>query len=283
MDHRVQYLHCDFSNPQLGLPQAVYDYLLHSVTHVLHNAWRVDFNLPLGCFHEHILGLQHFINFVAKSTRNAHIFFISSVASVINAASDTIEEKIFNDYEMAQPMGYGESKHIAERLLYRAGLESDVSSSICRVGQIAGPIYSNGVWNKREWLPSIIASSKYLGCIPCALGPMDRIDWVPIDLVSQVAVELSTIDRNAGTPTTQVFHLVNPSETYWSSLLPTVRSLLDADIRIVPLGERVQRLRGTVSCTKDVERNPAVKLLVLQREGSVQCFANLGDQDLGTV
>lgn len=261
IDNRVEYLRCDFSDPKLGLSPMVYDELLHSTTHILHNAWQVDFNIPLDCFSEEILGVRHFIDFAANSTRNAHIFFISSVASVLNGASDTIEEKIFNDFDMAQPMGYGESKHIAERLLYRAGLESDVPSCICRVGQIAGPIYSNGMWNKREWLPSLIASSKYLGCIPSALGPMDRIDWVPIDLVSQVAVEMFTMNRNAATPTTQVFHLVNPSETYWSRLLPAVRSCLGESVPVVPLVEWVQKLRETISCTKDIERNPAIKLI----------------------
>ncbi|KAL8717844.1 MAG: hypothetical protein Q9225_004951 [Loekoesia sp. 1 TL-2023] len=261
IDDRVEYLRYDLTDPQFGLPHGIYDKLLQSVTHILHNAWQVDFNLPLECFNEHILGVRHFINFAANSTRNAHIFFISSVASVLNGASDTIEEKVFNDFGMAQPMGYGESKHIAERLLYRAGLESNVSSSICRVGQIAGPIYSDGVWNKREWLPSMIASSKYLGCIPSALGPMDRIDWVPIDLVSQVAVELFTMNRKAAMPTTQVFHLVNPSETYWSGLLPTVRSCLAEDVRVVSLVEWVQKLRESISCVEAVNRNPAVKLI----------------------
>lgn len=191
-------------------PPAVYDQLIHSVTHVLHNAWQVHFNLPLDCFREHILGVRHLTNFAANSTRNTHIFFISSVASVLNGVSDTIEERIFNDFEMAQPMGYGESKHIAERLLYTAGLESNISSSICRVGQIAGPLYSNGVWNKREWLPSMIASCKCFGCIPSTLDSMDRIDWVPIDLVSEVAVELFTMNRNASSCATQVFPSCEP-------------------------------------------------------------------------
>ncbi|KAI4118539.1 MAG: hypothetical protein LQ345_001424 [Seirophora villosa] len=262
IDLRVEYLRCDFSEPHFGLQAHVYSELLHNVTHILHNAWQVDFNLPLECFSNHLQGVRNFIDFAANSSRSAHIFFISSVASVLNGVADTVEEKVFNDFDMAQPMGYGESKHIAERLLYRAGLESNVSSSICRVGQIAGPVYSTGTWNKREWLPSMIASSKYLNCIPCALGPMDRIDWVPIDAVSQVAVELFTMNRHAGTPTTQVFHLVNPSETYWSELLPTVHGHLGAeDMPVVSLVEWVQRLKATISFTKDIERNPAVKLI----------------------
>ncbi|KAL8802393.1 MAG: hypothetical protein Q9200_006593 [Gallowayella weberi] len=261
IDHRMEFIRCDFSDPQLGLSRSVYDKLLHSVTHILHNAWQVDFNLPLESFDEHLLGVRHFIEFAAESTRHAHIFFISSVASVLNGASDTVEEKVFNDFNMAQPMGYAESKHIAERLLYRAGLESNVSSTICRVGQIAGPIYSAGIWSKREWLPSMIASAKYLGCIPSYLGPMDRIDWVPIDQVSQVAVELFTMNRGPATPTTQVFHLVNPSETYWPELLPVVQDYLGSDVRAVSLAEWVQKLRESLFCVEAVDRNPAAKLV----------------------
>ncbi|KAL8725823.1 MAG: hypothetical protein Q9166_007110 [cf. Caloplaca sp. 2 TL-2023] len=261
IDHRMEFLRCDLSDPQLGLSQNDYQKLLHSVTHILHNAWQVDFNLPLESFNEHLLGVRHFIDFAAQSTRNAHIFFISSVASVLNGASDTVEEKIFNDFNMAQPMGYGESKHIAERLLYRAGLESNVSSTVCRIGQIAGPVYSSGIWNKREWLPSMIASSKYLGCIPSYLGPMDRIDWVPIDQVSQVAVELFTMNRGPATPTTQVFHLVNPSETYWPELLPVIRDYLGPDVRSVPLSEWVQKLKESLFCVEAIDKNPAIKLV----------------------
>ncbi|KAL8704849.1 MAG: hypothetical protein Q9201_002008 [Fulgogasparrea decipioides] len=261
IDHRVEFLRCNFADPRLGLSQTSYDEILHSVTHILHNAWQMDFNLPLENFSEHILGVRHFVDLAANSTRNAHIFFVSSVASVLNGASDTIEEKVFNDFNMAQPMGYGESKHIAERLLYRAGLESNVTSSICRIGQIAGPVYSSGMWNKKEWLPSMIASSRYLGCIPSALGPMDRIDWIPIDLVSQVVVELFTITRNVATPTTQVFHLVNPSETYWSELLPTVLDHLGPEVRAVPLSEWVQKLKGSIFRVEDIDRNPAAKLI----------------------
>lgn len=261
IDHRMEFLRCDFSDPLLGLSRSVYDELLHSVTHILHNAWQVDFNLPLESFHEHLLGVRHFIEFAAQSTRHAYIFFISSVASVLNGASDTVEEKIFNEFNMAQPMGYGEAKHIAERLLYRAGLESNVSSTICRVGQIAGPVYSGGVWNKREWLPSMIASSKYLGCIPSYLGPMDRIDWVPIDQVSQVAVELFTMNRGPATPTTQVFHLVNPSETYWPELLPVVQEYLGSEVRAVSLSDWVQKLKESLFCVEAIDANPAAKLV----------------------
>ena len=129
--------------------------------------------------------------------------------------------------------------------------------------QIAGPIYSNGVWNKRERLPSLIAGSKYLGCVPSYLGPIDKIDWVPNDQVSQIAVELLTTNRGPATPTTQVFHLVNPSGTYWPELVPVVLEWLGIEVRAVSLAEWVQKPRESLFCMENVDRNPAAKLVDL--------------------
>lgn len=55
------------------------------------------------------------------------------------------------------PMGYGESKYVAERLLEIAAGEFGVSAAICRVGQLAGPVKKGGMWSKQEWLPSVSA------------------------------------------------------------------------------------------------------------------------------
>ena len=53
-------------------------------------------------------------------------------------------------------MGYGESKYIAEQLLEKATTTSGISTIVCRVGQLAGPVVKvGGVWNKQEWLPSV--------------------------------------------------------------------------------------------------------------------------------
>ena len=61
-----------------------------------------------------------------------------------------------------------------------------------RVGQVAGPVErgEKGSWNKWEWLPSLIASSSYLGVIPETLGPMEDVDWVPVDVLGRAIGEL---------------------------------------------------------------------------------------------
>lgn len=95
-----------------------------------------------------------------------------------------------------------------------------ISTTVCRVGHIADPFLSQkGVWNKREWLPSIIASSKYLG----PLGPLDVVDWVPVDNMARILVEVLTASyatsessgcglvngNSSGLEGTTVYHVVN--------------------------------------------------------------------------
>ena len=199
------------------------------------------------------------IDFSARSKHNAHIFFVSSIGAVLNAPSPSVEEIIFHDFKVAQSSGYAESKHVAERLLHEASLQSKVPSSICRLGQIAGPVNAPGMWNKREWLPSLVTSSKHIGCIPDSLGSTARIDWIPVDVLAKVIIELFTAeDRN---PEVRVFHVVNPVSVGWSSLLPTIQRHLGESVIKAPFSTWVDRLEASASDLENVEENPAIKLL----------------------
>ena len=269
----VIYLKCDFSDPQLGLGYDIYSDLLENVTHILHNAWQVDFNLSLETFDLHVRGVRHFIDFSARSKHNAHIFFISSIAAVLNAPSDPIPEDIYEDDKVAQPIGYGQSKHIAERLLHYAGTKSHISSSICRIGQVAGPVHEDGMWNKREWLPSLIASSKHLGYIPSSLGSANEINWIPVDILAQIITELfldSDIHSSSSPTTTritQIFHLTNPSSITWDVLLPIIQTHLsetqnqNQNLPTTRLQTWVQHLQASAANLQNLTNNPAVRLL----------------------
>lgn len=122
----------------------------------LDNQWQVDFNLTLSFFEPHIRGVRNLIDFSLESHNSASIFFISSVGVVNNRQTDsTVPEVPLKDFSLAKG-GYGQSKLVAESILLAAGEKSGVRSSICRVGQIAGPVNTlRGMWNKHEWLPSV--------------------------------------------------------------------------------------------------------------------------------
>jgi hypothetical protein len=91
----------------------------------------------------------------------------------------------------------------------------------------------------------IIDASAKLGLVPTTLGKNNSIDWIPVDILADVIVQLAFIsnDSEAG----RVFHLVNPQKAAWEDLLPSVVDRLkalaeDGTLDVVPLSEWVDSL-----------------------------------------
>lgn len=180
---KVQFLQVSFGEPQFGLDEVTYNELLGCVDTVIHNAWKVDFNHSVESFEDtHIQGVRRFVDFSLASRHDAHVHFVSSISTVggwTRQMGSAVPEIPVEDSAVVLPQGYGESKHVAERILLEASRRSRVPSTVYRVGQIAGPTTPSGQWNPHEWLPTIIATSKALGKIPTSIGAMP-VDWVPV-------------------------------------------------------------------------------------------------------
>lgn len=272
---RVEFLKADLSEPQFGLEASVYERMLKSVTHVIHNQWPVNFNWTLSSFEPYIRGVRNLINFSFSSTHKSFLLFISSVSAVgsWNRHGNVPEEPIF-DLSVASNMGYGQSKLISECLLDEAAAISGVRSACCRVGIVAGPVEKDlGMWNKHEYIPSIIISSAYLGTFPATFPSRDRIDWLPVDKLSNILIEIlvsscttapQDYSRRAGT---QMYHVVNPNATSWTSLVPSILGLCTKgmEMNTVPFEEWTEVLSQSAEEVIDAERNPAVKLLDFYR------------------
>lgn len=91
----------------------------------------------------------------------------------------SIPEQPMGDISVVLPQGYGDFKHVAERIYLEASRRSLVQTTVYRVGQIAGPTTTSGQCNPHEWLPTPIAASKAMGKIPQNLGST-IVDWVPV-------------------------------------------------------------------------------------------------------
>jgi len=192
---------------------------------------------------------------------------------------------------------YAESKHVSELLLNYAQAKDNLSLSFSRVGQIAGAVDAPGLWNPAEWFPSLVLSSLHIGALPDSLGHMDRINWVPIDKLAEILLEIAT--GAASTNQLGVFHPVHPHATTWSTLRPWVHaaleSLTDRSINIIPAREWIELVkkdmesgvsagRAEVSSEKladMLKSNPAAKLVDFYQD-----FMGLkgdGDGDLGVI
>lgn len=296
-EDRVTFLKSDLSDPKtLGLSEDMYNIIREHATLIIHNAWRVDFNIPLQSFNDQLAGVVNLSSLCAKSSHQAAFVFLSSISAVMDfdgtqqgeqeiSLQKVIPETIITDINAAAPAGYAESKYIAERLLAHAAEKRGLRNvSILRLGQIAGPARSDGHWNAADWVPSLVLGSRALGVLPSSLqndvngDDTVSIDWLTIDTVADVISEIGLeAATNSGRQGLDVFNVLNPQRTSWKALLPSVTTALKeagTTVQVVSSTEWIEKLKNsaseilkTASPTSDqqtealLRANPALKLI----------------------
>ncbi|KAJ4341537.1 hypothetical protein N0V95_007183 [Ascochyta clinopodiicola] len=276
---RVTFLNGDLTKPSFGLTTDIYDDLLKKVTHVVHNAWPVNFNMPLASFAPSVAGVVSLIRFAAQSEINSSFQFLSSVSSVFNYLEETVPEEIIFDMSTPSAGGYGQSKHLAERLLDHASKRLGIHTSAVRIGQVAGAARTASAWNQQEWFPSLVTTSASMGVLPARLGNgADKVDWIPIDHLSEVLVELALTPQQveASPRGAAVNHIVHPYPVTWTSILPIVKKTIDEaglseqPICIVPYEEwlsvlKTKAIEAEMNTSIDyatlVQKFPSIKLI----------------------
>ncbi|PTB36202.1 hypothetical protein M441DRAFT_93312 [Trichoderma asperellum CBS 433.97] len=264
----VEFLTIDLSQPHLGLGRDQYATLQDETDIIIHNAWKLDFLHTVQHFEKtHIAGVRHLIDLSANSERRPRIVFISSIASVLGwKESQKVPEKIILSDSVTANNGYAQSKHVAERILYEASQTVGIQVTVVRLGQIAGPTNAGvGAWNSLDWVPQIIYTSKSLGLVPKTLGMADDVDWVPIDRLPDILVEL--IHHDLKKPERfQIYHAANPNPVSWGSLLPAICHRLGPDMELVSYQQWLTMLRNKGGHTEDVKTFPALRLMGWLRE-----------------
>lgn len=284
---RVSFLTVDLSQRFFNLTKSQYDELHSKATLLIHNAWTVNFNLVLSSFKSQLDNLVNLLAFANTSEKSARLFYISSISSVISYRSTdgkTPEKPVTADTAHGKN-GYSQSKYVAEQIIDYAAqtISSGPSFAFARVGQIAGAANHSGIWSKAEWFPSMIISSVQTGAIPDSLGSsFDQIDWVPIDILADILVELAlerdksaSISTASETQHADVYHPLNPQTTTWTVLRAVVLDELSAQMEkpmeIVPLRVWIAKVRKEVESSLEnggddnleaaLRRNPAAKLI----------------------
>jgi thioester reductase-like protein len=261
---KVEFLHVSFGDKHFGLGDATYSKLLETVDLIIHNAWKVNFNHPVSSFEDpHIKGVREFVNFSLESRYNAHLAFVSSVSTIAAWTPSGDESAVPEspmDLDAVLKQGYGESKHVGERICLEASQRSGVPTSVLRVGQIAGPDSRLGLWNPHEWLPSLVQTSKSMGKVPDSLGSF-LVDWIAVDTLAKITIEILLSRRSAlSTQPHAVFHLTNPSRIPWASLIPAIQERYSVSpVSLAQWVDELDRIRDP--SPQDLAEKPALKLL----------------------
>ncbi|PPQ73012.1 hypothetical protein CVT24_001401 [Panaeolus cyanescens] len=231
----------DLTNADLGLETKQVDELLSSVTHVIHNAWAVDFLTSLSDHEDLIQGTRHLIDFAQRSRLSVKpsLSYISTIGifqdpKQAGYTSYAPEEPVL-DPKVSIQTGYIESKWVAERLFQLAAEKGGLKTNVIRVGLLTGS--SNGSWDASQWFPAIAQSATYLGCLP---EGNDLISWIPVDVASSAIVDM----RQATSPTgPETLHLVHPSPARWKDIMEPLAEIFN--VPLVPYLEWFARLESS--------------------------------------
>lgn len=103
---------------------------------------------------------------------------------------------------------------------------------------------------------------------------MDLVDWIPVDLLGNIIVELAGAAELHHQPkdgfqeidvepskTIPVYHAVNPEFSMWGDLVPVVHSSLgESSVKVVSWSEWVNAVSKSQHSAADVTQNPGLKL-----------------------
>ncbi|KAI0459029.1 hypothetical protein F5B21DRAFT_511515 [Xylaria acuta] len=264
---RVKFLQASLAEPDLGLTEDQYAALALETTAIVHNAYPVNFLMPVQSFEPQLQGLLNLLKLAQDGARNPAMLFISSIAAAmpVFGPRSVVKEAVL-DIEEADSLlqqGYGQSKFICEKLIEEYASSGNGKGAILRVGQVTGPLQGAGIWNVWEWAPSMILSSKYLGAAPESIG-MAKMEWTPVDLLGQIVSELmDDVARREGGAAV-VYNVLNPEATPWDDLLPAVKEVVPETVPAAEWIERLERSRGAGS--HDLDQNPGVKLIEFYKQ-----------------
>ncbi|KAI5116179.1 hypothetical protein M0805_002877 [Coniferiporia weirii] len=259
---KVRFLQGDPSSVGFAIGAEQYEEMQSTVTHIIHNGWRVDFSVALTSFESNIRSVRNFIDFAlgGRGAAPARIIFISSVGVFLNYKEKvSVAEEPLEQPDCALGMGYAESKWVSEQILEKASTMTPLSTTIVRCGQMTGG--PSGTWNSHEWFPSLMKSSVSLGKAPNVNG---TVSWISAYEAADAIVDFLHADAE------RVLHLVHPHPVPWSGIISAfARSY---DLRVVPYDEWVAALEGVhadlyadIPDTRKVESahraNPALRLL----------------------
>ncbi|PIL27263.1 hypothetical protein GSI_10408 [Ganoderma sinense ZZ0214-1] len=248
--------------PDFGLEAALLDEIRASITHILHNAWTVNFVLSLRSFETDLRGTRNLIDLALSSpySEPPRIVFISSIGVFTRCSLPPPVPEVLLDPSSAIGAGYPESKWVVEQVLHRVSERSGLPAVVVRLGQITGN--KIGYWNEREWFPALVKSALFTHCLPDVDGTVSS--FIPGYPAARAFAEM----RNSSEP---ILHLVHPRAVPWRSIITPIAAELG--VPLVTYDEwlaalvRTAGAEGSFQAVEAMRKNPALRLLDFFRAG----------------
>ncbi|THV08167.1 acetyl-CoA synthetase-like protein [Dendrothele bispora CBS 962.96] len=271
---KVVLLEANLSAERFGLPENVFKEIQSSLSHIVANAWRVDFNLGLSSFDSDIKGLRNMVD-LALAT-NSLIIFVSSVG--IFQRFMYAKQRPFPEdslpAEIASGGGYAQSKWVSEQIMQAAASTAGLRATVVRLGQACGS--PNGSWNSKEWLPAIVRSAPYLKCIP---DDNRLMSWIPADMVACALRDFLDVPQTETEGKPCFVHLIHPRPVRWSTLARLIASKLKVDV--VPFTQWLEKLEQAGKTEQNAEKKISALRILSSYQGMASIWEEPGVEAFG--
>ncbi|RPD79527.1 acetyl-CoA synthetase-like protein [Lentinus tigrinus ALCF2SS1-7] len=275
---KFQLVEAELDVPGFGISTTLLDEIRDRVTHIVHNAWKVDFKLGLSSFESDLQAIRNLVELSLSSRHTAppKIVFISSVGVFSRCTMSPPIPEVPVEPSSAVESGYSASKWVAEKLLQNVSEHKGIPTTIVRLGQVCGNRL--GHWNEKEWFPAMIKSALFTHSLPDVDGTASFIPSYP---AARALVEM----RNSTSP---ILHLVHPRPVSWHALITPIAAELR--IPLVPYSTWLSALERSAAdgfaANAEVDamrQNPALRLLEFFRGQTVSAEKEaMGDVRLST-
>ncbi|KAI0758633.1 hypothetical protein BD413DRAFT_488534, partial [Trametes elegans] len=238
--------------PDFGVTPELLDEVRRSVTHILHNAWKVDFNLSLPSFEVDIQGARNLVDLAISSPFKQAPTVLFVVFMNYHEPSPAPEVSLD---DAVSRYGTGYSRESGSPSTYCRTLRRNAmyNTVVMRLGQVTGDRL--GHWNENEWFPALVKSALFQKSLPDVEGV--QCDLVPGYEAANAFVEM----RHSQEP---FLHLVHLRPTPWHNVVAPVAAKLG--VPLVSHSEWLSALQTSVDAAgaDEVElmkANPALCLL----------------------
>ncbi|KAG9235014.1 male sterility protein [Amylocarpus encephaloides] len=294
---KIEVVNFSMQDPLLGLDLEKYAELANTVTVVVQNAWKMDFNLGVEEFQGDCLRNTMSLLRFCQAGRPKRFVFTSSISTCMGAGqvkSNVPEGLIGSDPTVALPTGYAQSKYIVERITQTASKTLDIPIHLLRIGQMSGST-TTGHWNSNEMFPIMFSSSLHPAISSIPSFPNKFVDWIPVDKVASAIADVTLFHSNIphpaqspsppSTPTSDpgseaiavytVHNITNPHPIPWSRLVEYLRVCTGSSastLPAIPMTEWIERL-ARLAGTDGSEHVAGLRLL--------QFFENMAEAEGG--
>jgi amino acid adenylation domain-containing protein/thioester reductase-like protein len=193
----------DLGEPLLGMSEEDFDALAREMDVVIHNGAVVNMAYPYGALEPVNVGGTREVLRLACLHKTKPVHHVSTNGVFAPGTPVCREDADLDALAEAREDGYGQSKWVAEKLVWQAA-ERGLPVTVYRPGNISGHS-TGGASNPRDFQGALIAESLRLGFAPEVDGWC--MEMTPVDFVSHAICHLASDPDARG----RVFHLADPN------------------------------------------------------------------------